>query len=68
MAKVIFNENNCKGCQLCTSACPKDIIVMAQDRINKKGYHPATVLEMEKCIGCANCALICPDCIITVER
>jgi 2-oxoglutarate ferredoxin oxidoreductase subunit delta len=41
---------------------------MATDRINTKGYHPATVLEMEKCIGCTNCALICPDCVITVEK
>ncbi|MBN2793827.1 MAG: 4Fe-4S binding protein [Clostridia bacterium] len=68
MAKVTFKEDICKGCQLCTTACPKNIIVMATDRINVKGYHPATVLEMEKCIGCANCALICPDCVITVER
>lgn len=68
MSKVTFNENRCKGCQLCTSVCPKNIVVMATDRINKKGYHPATVLEMEKCIGCTNCALICPDCVITVER
>ena len=41
---------------------------MAADRINAKGYHPATVEKMEECIGCTNCALICPDCIITVER
>jgi 2-oxoglutarate ferredoxin oxidoreductase subunit delta len=68
VSKVTFNENRCKGCQLCTSVCPKNIVVMATDRINKKGYHPATVLEMEKCIGCTNCALICPDCVITVER
>lgn len=68
MAKVTFKENICKGCQLCTSACPKNIIVMATDRINSKGYHPATVLKMEECIGCTNCALICPDGVITVER
>lgn len=68
MSKVTFDENRCKGCQLCTSVCPKNIVVMATDRINKKGYHPATVIEMEKCIGCTNCALICPDCVITVER
>lgn len=68
MSKVTFDENRCKGCQLCTSVCPKNIVVMATDRINKKGYHPATVNEMEKCIGCTNCALICPDCVITVER
>jgi 2-oxoglutarate ferredoxin oxidoreductase subunit delta len=68
VAKVTFNENICKGCQLCKSVCPKNIIVMAKDRINSKGYHPATVLEMDKCIGCMNCALMCPDCVITVER
>lgn len=68
MAKVTFNENICKGCQLCASVCPKNIIVMAADRINAKGYHPATVEKMEECIGCTNCALICPDCVITVER
>ncbi len=68
MAKVIFDENRCKGCQLCITACPKKIILMATDRINNKGYHPAIVEKMEECIGCTNCALICPDCIITVER
>ena len=68
MAKVTFNENICKGCQLCLSVCPVKIISMASDRINKKGYHPATVVEMDKCIGCTQCALICPDCVITVEK
>ncbi len=68
MAKVIYDENRCKGCGLCSTACPKKIIVMATDRINDKGYHPATVEKMEECIGCTNCALICPDSVITVER
>ena len=66
--KVTFNENICKGCELCTTACPVKIVVMDKTRINVKGYHPATVNEMDKCIGCANCAMICPDNVITVER
>lgn len=66
--KVYFNEDLCKGCELCTTSCPVDIVVMDKERINAKGYHPATVKEMEKCIGCANCATICPDSVITVER
>ena len=41
---------------------------MDKTQINIKGYHPATVLEMDKCIGCANCATMCPDYVITVER
>ena len=47
---------------------PVDIVLMDTKRINSKGYHPATVIEMDKCIGCANCAMICPDMVITVER
>lgn len=66
--RVIFDRDICKGCELCTTACPVNIIVMDKTGINAKGYHPATVNEMDKCIGCANCATICPDCVITVER
>lgn len=66
--KVTFKEDLCKGCELCTTVCPVNIVKMAEDRINVKGYHPATVEEMEKCIACGNCATICPDTVIEVER
>lgn len=65
--RVIFEENRCKGCELCTTVCPVNIVVMNKSKINVKGYHPATVDEMEKCIACANCATICPDVVIKVE-
>jgi 2-oxoglutarate ferredoxin oxidoreductase subunit delta len=66
--KVTFNEDICKGCELCVIACPVDIIKMDNDRINVKGYHPATIDEMDKCIACGNCAITCPDSVISVER
>ena len=66
--KVTFDRDRCKGCELCTSVCPKHIVVMDTEVLNRKGYHPATVKEMDQCIGCASCAKICPDSIITVER
>ena len=68
MAKVTFDEDRCKGCRLCVSVCPKKIVLMDEERLNLKGFHPATVQEMEKCIGCAFCAMICPDCVIVVEK
>lgn len=68
MAKVTINENTCKGCELCTMACPKHIISLAKDKLNLKGYHPACVTNPDECIGCAACAIMCPDCAITVER
>ncbi len=66
--KVTFKEHLCKGCELCTTVCPVNIVKMAKDRINEKGYHPATIYEMEKCTSCGNCAMICPDTVIEVER
>lgn len=70
MAKfnVIFKEEFCKGCGLCTLYCPMKIVFLEKDRINSKGYNIATVKEIDKCIGCTNCALICPDSVITIEK
>lgn len=68
MGKVKFEEDRCKGCELCTTVCPKKIVIMRTERINKKGFHPAGVDDMDKCTGCASCATICPDCVIEVER
>ena len=68
MAKMTVNQNTCKGCGLCVDVCPKKIIFLDKDVLNRKGYHPAVVNEMDKCIGCAMCAIICPDCAITVEK
>ena len=68
MGKVTFNKERCKGCELCISVCPKNIIAMNVDELNNKGFHPAGVVQMELCIGCAFCATICPDCVIEVEK
>jgi len=67
MAKIVIHEEKCKGCELCTVACPKDIIVMAK-HFNEKGYHPAQQINPEKCTGCAFCAMTCPDVAIEVFK
>ncbi len=68
MSKVTFNIDLCKGCGLCVGACPKKLLRMSADVINKKGHHPAEITDQSACIGCAFCATMCPDCVITVER
>jgi 2-oxoglutarate ferredoxin oxidoreductase subunit delta len=66
--RIVIDTERCKGCELCQSACPKDIIAVAES-LNSKGYRPATLLDPEhKCTGCALCAVVCPDGCITVYR
>lgn len=67
MAKVVFNEERCKGCELCINACPKKIIHLA-DHFNANGFRPAEVTNMAECIGCAFCARMCPDVVIEVYK
>ena len=68
MNRVTFNVDLCKGCGLCVDACPKKIIALKADVLNKKGYHPAGITDQEKCIACAMCAAMCPDVVIKVEK
>jgi 2-oxoglutarate ferredoxin oxidoreductase subunit delta len=67
--RIEINEEICKGCTLCSLACPQSVIQMHTDRINAKGYYPAMLADPEqKCTGCAICAVACPDVCITVYR
>ncbi|MFO8041598.1 MAG: 4Fe-4S binding protein [Alkalispirochaeta sp.] len=65
---VTFDEQRCKGCSLCVGACPKQIVALDPHRINAKGYNPAYVTDMDKCIACGFCGMMCPDLVIRVER
>lgn len=66
---IHIDQARCKGCILCTTACPQEVIVMEESSLNAKGYHPAMLSDPDgKCTGCAICAVICPDACITVYR
>jgi len=68
MSRIVIDEDRCKGCGLCTQACPHNLVRIS-NRFNAKGYRPAELVDPEgRCVGCANCATMCPDVAIVVYR
>ena len=65
---MTINFERCKGCGLCTTVCPKNIVAIQKEKRNAKGYLTAVCIDDDACIGCAMCAMMCPDCAITVEK
>jgi 2-oxoglutarate ferredoxin oxidoreductase subunit delta len=65
--RIEVKESYCKGCELCVSACPQEVMALAAERINSKGYHPAELIKAG-CTGCGICTIVCPEAAITVYR
>jgi 2-oxoglutarate ferredoxin oxidoreductase subunit delta len=67
MAKIEIDRERCKGCGLCTIACPKALIKIGEE-INRQGYFYVVWDTDGQCTGCAICGEICPDVAIRVWR
>jgi len=63
---VVINIESCKGCEVCITACPNQVLALSNE-VNSKGYHYVMKVN-SACVGCANCAVVCPDAVITVYR
>lgn len=64
---VVIEKDICKGCNLCVTVCPTDVLALNRS-VNAKGYHYSYMKSPESCIGCGNCFDMCPDSCITVYR
>jgi 2-oxoglutarate ferredoxin oxidoreductase subunit delta len=79
MGRVVINQDKCKGCLLCVSFCPKNLLKKSV-KLNKRGLNFVEFSGRDnfksesskdlygECIGCAQCAIICPDCCIEVHK
>ncbi len=67
--RIEVDEQRCKGCALCTTACTPQVVQLDYSRLNAAGYHPAQLVDPEgRCTGCGLCAVICPEASIRVYR
>ena len=67
MAKIVIEEERCKGCQLCVQFCPPRVLAMST-RLTSRGFYTVELIDEERCTSCAACALVCPDVVITVYK
>jgi 2-oxoglutarate ferredoxin oxidoreductase subunit delta len=67
MPYIIIDEERCKGCGLCTIACPKKLVSL-RETPNSLGFTVAVFSDSDKCTGCALCAEMCPDVAIAVFK
>ncbi len=65
--KHIIDTDGCKGCGLCVTVCPKNVLEISS-QINVKGYFPAHQARPEDCIFCAICCTMCPDVAIRIAE
>jgi 2-oxoglutarate ferredoxin oxidoreductase subunit delta len=67
VAKILIEEERCKGCELCVQFCPPKVLAMST-HLNSRGFYTVEITDEARCTSCAACALVCPDLAITVFR
>ena len=65
MVDIEINHAWCKGCYICISVCPRDVLGIERERWIS-GFHPVIARAIERCTVCRNCELYCPDLAIEV--
>jgi 2-oxoglutarate ferredoxin oxidoreductase subunit delta len=65
--EVTIINARCKGCGICETFCPRDVLAMSAG-FNARGYHFPEVTRAEACVACGLCQIMCPEFAIFVDE
>ena len=66
--KVVVDDERCKGCNLCVTACPNDALALSKTRYNSRGLAIVELVNNDACTSCGICSKICPDVALEVYK
>ncbi|MGV9169798.1 MAG: 4Fe-4S dicluster domain-containing protein [Promethearchaeia archaeon] len=63
--RIVIDEEMCKGCHICISVCPQNVLEKS-DEVDNRGFFLPEVRDLQSCIVCRLCEMECPDFAISV--
>ncbi|MFW9799880.1 MAG: ferredoxin family protein [Candidatus Thorarchaeota archaeon] len=63
--EIIIDPKLCKGCEICISACPHNVLEKS-NAVDNRGFFLPVVVDIDACKVCGLCELECPDFAISV--
>ncbi len=63
--QIEVDSKMCKGCHICISVCPHNVLAISKE-VDNRGFFMPIVVDIKACKVCHLCELECPDFAITV--
>lgn len=60
MNYVKIAAEQCKGCRVCISTCPRHCLVVGS-QFNSLGYQNTVFVGEDRCTACGLCFYVCPE-------
>lgn len=64
---VTIDQKLCIACGLCSTVCPRRVLVTTRDREKKTAQTVEVADRLDLCLGCGQCVAVCPEGAVSVR-